>query len=293
MLKIKLGKALAFLPKTNFNLNEAFDELFGKTDLSQLPISEELLSGLSNEWLLFDYKPPKGKTLIEQYYFNDPDNLSPTELKQLQQIIETQSINLFQPYSKSKPPYVFLQSIFSNRRIKVYDRKLSLTIDQLQGSFLGRLAKVDKINYLVGSNPIVFPIHYTQRAIKLFAKEKTPAPTLPEILQQLSEPPVPLAKVDKVNISLEQNKLEKKYLKLAKKFKSRVTFKQITDFIYEENYKHNFADYLTDLMKLGIPDEMCIKHINFFNEVWNYFPHKILGDKCPHQLYEETYLHDD
>lgn len=203
MLKVKLGKAFAFLPQTSIDSDQALMELLDDIDPTQLNISEEILQGLSGEWLLFDYKPERGRPLIEQYYFSDPDYLSKTELSELQQIIETQSLHLFQTYAVSQPPYVFLQSVFTGKKFKVYDNALSQSIDNLQGSFFGRIAKVGKIYYLVGSNPI------------------------------------------------------------------------------------NFADFITDLMKTGIPEIMCIENIDLFQAMWNYFPHQQLGDKCPHELYEK------
>ena len=287
MLKVKLGKAFAFLPQANINPSQALQDFFGDIDPTKSDISEEMMQGLSNEWLLFDYKPMSGKTLIKQYYFHNPDNLSDIELNELKQIIQTQSLHLLQTYSKSEPPYIFLQSIFTGKKFKVYDRKLSLSIDQLEGSFLGRLAKVGKTNYSVGSNPLAFPIRYTQRAIKIFTKEKTAAPTLKDIVRQLSEPRKRFNKA--VNIGSEQKKLEKRYTKLAREFQSQVSFKEIIDLVYKENYQHHFADYITGLIKLGIPEEMCLEYISLFHEIWNYFPHKILKNKCPHELYEETY----
>jgi len=285
MLKVKLGKAFAFLPQTNIDPIQALFELMGDIDPTQLNVSEEILQGLSGEWILFDYKPKNGKTLVEQYYFSNPDDLNKTELRELKQIIESQSLHLLQTYAGSQPPYVFLQSVFTDKKFKVFDRAMSQSIGNLPGSFFGRIAKIGKIYYLVGSNPIIFPIRHTQRAIKIFAKEKTPPPTLREIIQQLLEPKKIFKKT--ISIKSEREKLKKRYEQISKKSKSKVTFKAIVDFVYEENYQHHFADYITDLMKLGIPEELCIEHLDLFQEIWNYFPHKILGNKCPHELYEK------
>lgn len=288
MLKVKLGKALAFLDQTDIDYHQAFDELFEGINPNQLDIPQETLSGLANEWLLFDYKPAGKQSLIEQYYFSNPDNLEKPELKELRQIIENQSFHLFQTYAKSQPPFIFLQSVFTGKKFKVYDFTLSLSIDELNGSFLGRLAKVGKTSYLVGSSPLTFPIRHTQRAIDIFVQEKTPVPSLKKAIQQLSRTQRPVR--SKVDLRSERRKLKKTYTQLAKKFGSSVTFKIITDFVYEENYQHHFADYITDLIKLGIPELMCIEHIDYFQEIWNYFPHKSLSGKCPHELYQEEYF---
>ncbi|MFZ5376788.1 MAG: hypothetical protein ACOZAN_03950 [Patescibacteria group bacterium] len=284
MLKIQLGKVFAFLPRTNIDPNEALIEFLDDIDTTQLNVSEEILQGLSSEWLLFDYEPKNGRSLIEQYYFNDPDNLSETELRELRQIIETHSLHLLQTYASSQPPYVFLQSVFTGKKFKVYDRAMSQSINSLQGSIFGRIAKVGKIYYLVGSNPITFPTRHTQRSIKIFAKEKTPTPTLKDIVKSLVKPKRQNKKI--VSIKQERKKIEKRFCQLATKFLAKATFVEVVEFIYKEKYDRNIANFITDLMKIGIPEVMCIENIDLFQGMWNYFPHKQLEDKCPHELYE-------
>jgi hypothetical protein len=286
-MKIKLGKAIAFLPQTNIDIEKASQEFFGEIDLSELDASDEIIQGLFGEWLLFDYEPKNGKTLISQYYSKNQDNLSKIEISELEQIIKTQSLHLLQTYSKSKPPYSFLQSIFTGKKFKVYDKSLSLSIDDNEGCFLGRIAKINKVNYLVGASSLFLPIRHTERSIQMFVKEKMPTPTLKDALLNFTKPKE--MKPKKVmNIGLKQKRLEKKYQKEAKKFKSKVSFQEIVDFVYNEDYGDNIADYITDLMKLGVPDEMCLKHIEMLYEIWNYFPHKKTGGKSPVELSREN-----
>lgn len=282
MLKIKIGKAFAFLPYTNIDPDQALLELMGDIDPTQLIVSEEMLQSLFGEWLLFDYKPKSGGTLIEQYYFRDPDNLSRTELDELQQIIETQSVHLLQTYAVSQPPFVYLHSVLTNKKFKVYDRAMSQSAGNLQGSFLGRIARVGTTYYLVGSNPVGFPIRHTQRAIQIFAKEKTPAPSLKDSIGFLIKPDRQEPK--KVNLKQERGKLEIRFKKLAATHHAKVSFRDIVAFIHEEQYDHNIADFITDLINIGVPELMCIENIDLFLAMWNYFPHKQLGGKCPHEL---------
>lgn len=252
----------------------------------------KIVEGLFGEWLVFDYKPKKEKTLINQYFLKNPDNLNDFKMSELEQIIKTQSVHLLQTYSQGKPPYVFMQSIFTGKKFKIYDKKLSKSPNQDKGSFLGRIACVNGVNYLVGADPLVFPIRHTERSIKMFAKAKMSTPTLRETLVQFSKPGKLGNKkkinVKKLDIKAEQKKLEKKYQKAAKKFKSKVSFQEIVDFVYNEDYGDNIADYITDLIKLGVPDEMCLKHIEMLYQIWNYFPHKKTGGKSPTQMSQES-----
>ena len=154
-------------------------QFFGDLNPASLNIPSEIAIGLSNEWLLFDYIPPSGKTLIIQYYFANPDNLSKALLNELKQVVETHHIHIFQTFAPSKPPYVFLQSVFTDTKFKVYDCSMSLVANGMSGSFVGRLTQIDKVKYLVGSNPMVFPNRYTSNEIHILAEKKAVVPSLP------------------------------------------------------------------------------------------------------------------
>lgn len=288
MLHVKLGNAFSFLPHTDIDPEKAMLQLLGESDPSELNISEELLQGMIGEWLLFEYKPKSGRSLIEQYYFADPDKLNTSKLSELQQIIETNSLHLLQSYAPAQPPYVFLQSVFSGKKLKVYDKTLSQTIDSLDGSFFGRISKVGQSYYLVGSNPVGFPMRYTQRAINNFAKDKSPSPSLKDVITIISKPKQDEA-IKKINLDQERKKLKKHFNLLAKKFHATASFEAVVAFINEEKYEHNFADFFRDLLTLGIPEKMYLDKINLFQDMWNYFPHQQLGNRCPHEVYQEAY----
>ena len=68
---------------------------------------------------------------------------------------------------------------------------------------------------------------------------------------------------------------------LVKKYAIKIDFDRVAEFIYRENYQTNFADKFKDLMKLGIPEKTMVEQIKFFQDVWNFFPHKKLKGKCP------------
>jgi len=285
MLHRQLGKALAQIPTAKIDVPHAFEEFLFRIDMSGLQIPEENIKEMFKEWLLFDYKEKDRQTLIHQYYFLNPDKLSPSELNEYKQIIETQSIHLLQVHSVSKSPYIFLQSIFTGKTFKVCDRALSSSAMDQNGSFFGRLAKVGEQYYLVGSNPLFFPIRYTDRAIKIYAKRKMPALSLKDVLKWVSAPQK--QKQKNVDIKQEQTRLQKDYERITSQYQTKVPFKKVLELVYEEKYTHNFADYLTDLMRIGVPEEACIEDLEFFQDVWNYFPHKCLGGQCPDELYRK------
>lgn len=50
-----------------------------------------------------------------------------------------------------------------------------------------------------------------------------------------------------------------------------------------------FADFYKDLTSIGITEKMIVENTKFFQDFWNYFPHKILGGKCPAEKYKDVY----
>lgn len=290
MLDIDLGKIFGFIPQTGMDPSRSVEDLLGKIDPKDMRISDDTYKGLIGEWILFEYKEDDKPSLLVQYLMRNPDNLSETELGRIEQIVKSQTLMLFQTYKPAKPPYLFLRSVYSGKTYKVYDKLLSASAGLDEISLWGRLSKVDGVNYLIGSNPISLPIRYTDRMIKIFADQKVPLFTLRDVIKSFVRPEVKKPKV--VDINKERKRLEVRYAIITAKYRCKVTHGDIVKFIYNERYNHNFGDYFEDLMKLGVPEEMCFENIKFFQEVWNYLPHKILGDKSPYECGKKMGLTD-
>lgn len=165
-----------------------------------------------------------------------------------------------------------------------------------KGSFWGRLAKVNNRWYLVGSNPLFFPITYTPRAKKMFSKQnKDQRLSAKDVLSFLlpdesrKNEEIDMSQLTPKAIKNKRKKIEKKFNKLMKKHDLKIAFKQMIEFVYQENYKTNHADFYKDIAKLGIPEEIIIKNIQLFGDIWNYFPHKTLDGKSPAEKYREIY----
>ena len=95
---------------------------------------------------------------------------------------------------------------------------------------------------------------------------------------------------------MSKKELEKKRASLKEQFENlqkddslSVSFENIVSFVYNEHYKTNFADFFADLVKLGVPEKMVFSKTDLFNDIWNFFPHKLLNGKSPYEMYKEHY----
>jgi len=216
-------------------------------------------------------------------------------LNELKQIVETQFFDLLEIVDVKPGEWLRLYGFSSGKTYKVYD-KIGSSNNISKGCFWTRLGKVNNRWYLVGSNPLHLPITYTPRMKKIYLKQnKGKYPSVKQALSFLL--PGKGKEIKKTNpaqltlkdIKNKRKKLEKKFNKLVKKNSLKASFKQVTDFVYEENYKTNHADFYKDLAKLGISEEIIVKKIQLFGDIWNFFPHRTLKGKSPAEMYKKRH----
>lgn len=294
MLKIKLGKIIDYVYEDENLIRKAMAEFFGKAEIYPEMENFEQVQGLFNEWLIFEFKVDSA-TIAAEYYLKNPDSLSNKYLDELKQILETQFFDILEVAEIKRGEWIKVYPLSKGKTYKVYDIMASSTIPP-KGSFWGRLAKVDNRWYLVGSNPLFLPLTYTPRMKKmLFQESKRKSMFAKDVLGFL------LPAEDKnvswqtpLSLTLKQlknkrKKIEKEFAKLAEKYNLKVSFKELVNFVYQENYKTNHADFYKDIAKLGIPEELIVKKTQLFVNLWNYFPHKSLRGKSPAEMYKEKY----
>lgn len=293
MLNIRLGKIVDYAAKNEAVMETAIKEFFDEGNV-ELPIDyKDQISQLFNEWLTFDFKLPSGLTIIADYYFRNPDNLSQELLTELKQIIETQSYDYFEVENVKAGEWIDVWSLFTGKKYRVYEVSLSISMKGKKGSFYNRIAKINNQYYFVGCNPLVFPMTYTDRSKKFFSTTEgdislTPKHLLKFLIEK-NQKDDPRLSITKHDIKVKRNKLEKKFEKFVAQYGLKILFKKLTDFLYHESYKSNFADFYKDIVKIGIPEKMIFDHLQFFQDLWNYFPHKKLYGKCPAEKFKEFY----
>ena len=187
MLQVKLSKVIRYATQHEFMVRKAIVEFFGITPIDQHMENIEAISGLFNEWLIFDFKMPSGTTFIVDYYFKNPESLPKEQLEELRQIIETQQFEMLELQSIKRGKCLKVYGLHSGKNYTIYEHSGSLAAPG-KGMFWGRIARVHGKHILVGSNPMFFPTIATPRSKKFYLDNKpdhfSPKDVLPLVLPQ-------------------------------------------------------------------------------------------------------------
>jgi len=294
MLKAQLGKIIKYAILDKRIMKQAFLGFFGNPPIDLPPESKEIIFSLFNEWLTYDFKLPSGASVIAEYYLKNPDNLSEELLDELKQIISTQIYDYFEIEKVNPGKWVEVWGLFSGKEYRVTEITFSIQIGKQKGSFYNRVAKVNGEYFFVGSNPFILPMTHTDRSRKYFSsleyKEKlSPKAPFEVLLNQNNQKNDPRLSITGNKIKIKRKSLEKKFQKLKVKYKLKIDFKALVDFVYNESYRNHFADFNKDILKVGMPEEMMFDNLEFFQDLWNYFPHKKLKGKSPAEKVIEFY----
>lgn len=133
-------------------IERAEKEFFTQEDGSFIISMDNLVIGLFNEWLLFDFKLSSGKGLLEDYYYLNPRKRPLYEMQVCRDLQE----NVYGP--------LLVLHVDEGRGMKVkvahkdkiyYVEEYSATLDLEKGDlFFGRVGRVGDHYELTGSNPL-------------------------------------------------------------------------------------------------------------------------------------------
>ena len=294
MLKVQLGKIIKYVTVDERIMKQAFLEFFGNRPVPFPPESKEIIFSLFNEWLTYDFKLPSGASVITEYYLKNQDNLSEELLDELKQIISTQMYDYFEIEKTNPGKWVEVWGLFSGKKYKVTEITFSMQIGKQKGSFYNRVAIVNNEYYFVGSNSFILPTTHTDRSRKYFNslkyKEKlSPKVPFETLLNQNNQKTDPRLSITDNSIKMKRKSLEKEFQKLKVKYNLKIDFQALVDFVYNESYKDHYADFHKDILTIGMPEEMMFDNLEFFQDLWNYFPHKKLKGKSPADKVIEVY----
>ena|SRR3990167_6536091 len=107
------------------------------------------------------------------------------------------------------------------------------------------------------------------------------------LLQKHDQKPTPTPpKVSKQEILKKRKELEIVYQGLTKEITGCMSFSELIKLIYEEDVRPPL-DVWDRIMKKGLPNKIFMENIQLFNDIWNFFPHRSLGNECPVGLYNK------
>lgn len=294
MLKVQLRKIIDYVSANERVMDKAFLDFFGDLPTSLPPKYKEMIFSLFNEWLIYDFKLSSGTNAITEYYLKNPDNLPEDLLDELKQIISTQIYDYFEIEKTNPGKWVEVWGLFSGKKYKVTEISFSIQIGDQKGSFYNRVAEVNGEYYFVGSNSFILPTTHTNRSRKYYSllkdKEKlTPKIPFATLLNQSNQKIDRRLSITGSSIKMKRKNLERKFQKLKIKYNLKIDFQSLVDFVFNESYKDHYADFNKDILTIGMPEEMMFDNLQFFQDLWNYFPHKKLNGKSPAEKFKEVY----
>lgn len=293
MLNIHLGKAIDWAAGNPTAVQRAAEEFFG-SGKQNLPVEyQERIISLFNEWFVFDFVDAAKQSIIKEYYLINPDGLSAGLMDELSQVIETQLYGYFEVQKIKPGEWVEVWELCTGRSYRVSEISLSRNLKNQKGSFFNRRAKVNGDYYFIGSDPVVFPMTYTERAKKDFSSggndlKLTPKTLLKLLVSQANKKDPAILCSAKV-VRSKRLELEREFERLTRKYKITAVFGDLTDFVYNESYTSHFADFYRDVKITGVTEETIFGETQFFQDLWNYFPHKKLNGKSPAERVREYY----
>lgn len=265
-------------------MQRAFLEFFGANVPDEG--TEDLAFPLFSEWLIFDFKQPNRSTFLTEYVLKNPDTLHIETIADFTDVVETQVYGIFEIQSVKRPEWIELEDILRRKKMKVYDKTSILTIPD-RGILHARVGKVRGKWYFVGSNPTFTGAEFTSRLKKVLRETFTTVSFSPRDTWQMITAPknLPLPDLNSQMIQKKKEEVEKLYNKLKIKHILKPTFKNILQFIYEED-NASPLDVWKQMTKRGIPEEIFIANTQLFQDIWNLFPHKVLHGKSPAEVYQ-------
>lgn len=284
-MKLPFHLVIDFAHTQQGDVQKALGQFFGQTSFPDKDQEEEAYP-LFSEWLIFDYKQANGLTFLADYILRNPDDLDKKLLSSFQQVLASQWYGEFEITEVVRSKYVLLEHLYSSTKVQVYDKTSTVSIPE-EGTLHARLGKNDGKWYFVGANPIYMPLTHTKRMKQLLQKEIdrpkfSPIDTWRLLSQKVPPPP----KENAQDIKKKREDLRRQYMDTMKRFGATLPFQTLTKIIYEETSSQPL-DLFMALTKKGMPEELIFTESQLLQDIWNYFPHKILHGKSPAELFQK------
>jgi len=262
----------------------ACHEFFPSEEIAQN--ADDELIGLFFEWLIYEFKQKSNITFFVEYVLRNPDLMSGKDIKKFRQVGETQWYSDFQLVSVVQGSYIHVEDVFTGKKYDIFDEKGSQNCES-KGILKARVAYVDGKYYFVGANPIFIPVVYTERMKKILRdlkKDKLSArDTALLLIDHDQNPPDTPHAVGRKEILKKRNTLKDQYKLYAIQYKATMKFSELLNRVLNENGK-DVGKFWEELMTVGIPKNMLMQETQFFQDVWNFFPHKSLRNLSPVEM---------
>ena len=270
------------------HLGEDASRLFAKTispDLSAPPEVQERLGALFAEWFIFDYQLPNGRTPLQDYVLENPEQQSNSVIRRFKESVETQvAADFWISKVNAAAGLLELEAVEGGKTYFVYDWTLSKELDGTEGMLGMRIIQVEG-RWVTAGNPIYYlPAKPTDRA-KDMMRDSERSTFLDMVKlhfgktekQGLEQNAVPLSLDDVAPGDLAKtiDSLKNRYIILLKKLPGAPDWDALRRGIFDEEEAEFPMDTFQRLFPFEFPDEETVKEmVNIYFSAWNVLPHK-------------------
>ena len=167
-------------------LNKAVKEFQQTVDPVKDPGEDELLKALFAEWMIFDFEPKAGETLISRYIEANPDHLDAITLIHIKQAAASSITSLF--WVKGIAPLshgVLLSEVRSGQEFLVFGKSMLQALMDPTGLIAVRILKWED-RWMFGGVPVMYqPVKITeeQEAEALVDEDEPTRPSFIELVR--------------------------------------------------------------------------------------------------------------
>ena len=157
-------------------LNKAVKEFQQQVDPVKDPGEDEMLKALFAEWMIFDFEPKPGETLVSRYIEANPDHLDAITLIHIKQAAASSIISLF--WVKGIAPLshgVLLSEVRSGKEFLVFGKSMLQALMDPSGLIGVRILKWED-RWMFGGVPVMYqPMEVTpERMEEALVEEDEP-----------------------------------------------------------------------------------------------------------------------
>lgn len=286
-MEIPFHLILNFANKYPQEVEKAADKFFSKVKADDCIGDEKTAAMFFSEWLVFDYYRGNKPSFLIEYLLVNPDQLKEKELSVFHKIGESMRFLQMEIKEIKRGEYLDTEDVFTGENYRIYDKSASATMPR-EGMFYARIGEAENKWYFIGAMPLYFPVTMTARMKRMIRRKKVKEKiNFLEIinlyLTKKSESQDLVSKLSSRQLIEKRRDLENHYRAAAKKFRGAMSFKELINFIYNENRK-DILIFWKELIKKGLTEKLFLSHTQLIMDIWNYFPHKCLDNKSPYEM---------
>ncbi len=301
-MKLPLGLVIEYVETRRGTDLKGAVRIFRKKLRKEL--SEEELDGVTEyilEYAIFDYRTRGGRSLLEEYIDENPDELVEVRLKGFSDVLRTHFFSSFEIKRVMRGEWFEVEDYFTGKVYRLWDSLGSENIPE-SGMIMARIAKSEGKWSIVSGHVEVMPVVMSDQMKKRERERVAGGGRTTTLLEYVN---AKYGELNRQEVRMRESFLEKDiaekrrelratWEKNVDKWKPGSVWEDVEKCIYNEE-GGNVLDLMTEFFgeNLAIRRPAFEKQLEFFMDCWNFLPHRVIvGEKSPVEIAREMEQRD-